>query len=296
MEPIGIAGTGRLAQALGRLLCERGNPIIVSGRDLSRTLQAANFIGKGVLAVSLTELPARAHRILVAVPDDALPSADEALAAAPEAPRIALHTSGATGPEALPRLASRGVNCGTIHPLQTISTREQGAADLPDSYFGVTASGTALDWAREICESLNGKLLLIQADRRPLYHAAAVMASNYLVAILDAAAILMEESGVAREQALPALEPLIRASIQNSLTSGPLAALTGPIERGDEHTVRSHLQALRGQSEALQHLYRAAALYTLGIAQRKSPAVDRTGIARRLRESQLCDDKEGSTP
>lgn len=296
MEPIGIAGTGRLAQALGRLLYDQGNPLVVSGRDLSRTSRAASFIGKDVPAVPITELPARTGKILIAVPDDALPSADEALAASTTPPAIALHTSGARGPEALGKLAERGVSCGAIHPLQTISTPEQGARDLPGSFFGITASGAALDWALEICESLNGTPLLIPVHRRPLYHAAAVMASNYLVAVLDAAATLMEESGVAREQALPALMPLIRASIENSLARGAVEALTGPIERGDGRTVASHLQALREAPDVLQHLYRAAGLYAVELAQRKEPAVDRSGIAAQLRESQLCDDKEGSTP
>ena len=292
MASIGIAGSGRMAQALGRLLAERGQPIAaIAGRDASRTSRAASFIGHHAQAAAVADLPAMASRILIAVPDDALVSVAATLAASATPPACVLHTSGAGGPEALAAIADRGTSCGAMHPLQTISTPEQGVADLPGSSFGITAEGPALDWALEICGALDGRPLLIPAELRPLYHAAAVMASNYIVAMVDAAATLMEQAGVAPEQALPALAPLIRASVENSLAAGPVQALTGPIERGDAETIASHLQALRGAPAVIEGLYRAAGLHTAALANRKFSATGRRNI-----ESLLCDHKEGSKP
>src|SRR5450631_1609941 len=99
MEPIGIAGTGRLAQALGRLLHDRGQPIAaIAGRDPSRTASAAAFINKDVIPVSVAELPIHAGRVLISVPDDALEPVAHTLAAAhPIAAhpvKMALHTCG----------------------------------------------------------------------------------------------------------------------------------------------------------------------------------------------------------
>jgi len=111
-------------------------------------------------------------------------------------------------------------------------------------------------------------VLNIRGQARPLYHAAAVMASNHLVALIDAAqGLLSEAAGVDRETALRALAPLVRSSVSNVLNHGPGAALTGPVERGDGATVAAHLQALAATPVA--DLYRAAGLHTLDLARRK---------------------------
>jgi predicted short-subunit dehydrogenase-like oxidoreductase (DUF2520 family) len=170
-----------------------------------------------------------------------------------------------------------------LHPLQTITTPAQGVADLPGASFGITGSGPASEWALEVCALLDGHALTIPAESRPLYHAAAVMASNYIVAMIDAAVILMGLAGVAREPASQALGPLVRASVENSLRIGPVQALTGPIERGDERTVAAHLRALDNAPESVRQLYRQAGLHAIEIARRKTPATDRGRIESLLR-------------
>jgi predicted short-subunit dehydrogenase-like oxidoreductase (DUF2520 family) len=289
ISSIGIAGAGRVGRALGRLLYDRGQPIVaIAGRDLSRTAEAAKFIGSGVQAVAYADLPTLASRLIIAVPDDALPSVTRTLADSENPVRIALHTCGSRGPEALAALEELGASCGALHPLQTIATPEQGVADLPGSYFGITASGPALDWAFEICGLLDGSALNIPPESRPLYHAAAVMASNYIMAMIDAAVILFKQSGVAEDQALAALAPMIRASVENTLAKGPVAALTGPIERGDQQTVASHLRALENAGdlvpETVKDLYSSGGLHAAAIARRKSPAIDRRAIESFLHE------------
>jgi predicted short-subunit dehydrogenase-like oxidoreductase (DUF2520 family) len=289
--PIGIVGPGRLGQALGKLLYGLGQPVVaIAGRDVSRTRAAAEFIGSGsrgnVQAVDCSKLPGMASRILIAVPDDALPTVARELASAPEPAGVALHTCGSRGPEALVFLQERGTVCGTFHPLQTVATPEQGVADLPGSYFGITAASDGRDWALEICELLGGHALDIPAGSRPLYHAGAVMASNYIVTMIDAAAMLFEQAGVDRAEALKALAPLIRASVSNTLAAGPAQALTGPIERGDEQTVAAHLRALRAAPESLRDLYCSAGLHTVELARRKSPDTDRRTIESLLRKEQ----------
>jgi predicted short-subunit dehydrogenase-like oxidoreductase (DUF2520 family) len=128
---------------------------------------------------------------------------------------------------------------------------------------------------------LEGKPLLIAAGKRPLYHAAAVMASNYVVALIDSAVILMEEAGVEPELALRALGPLLRASTENTLEAGPASALTGPIHRGDVGTVMAHLEALAEVPEAVRELYRRAGLHTAELAERKGAQRSEIKIALR---------------
>ena len=283
---IGIAGAGRIGCALGRLLRERGQPVAaVAGRDSDRTAAAAAFIG-GVEPVSYAQLPRHAARLIVAVPDDALEPVAALLAESAAPGGLALHTCGLRGPEALAALEARGVSCAALHPLQTVATPEQGLSALAGAVFGLTGSGPAAEWALEIVRLLEGRALEIPAGKRPLYHAAAVMAGNYAAALIDAAVILMGEAGVDREQALEALGPLIRTSVENALALGPLAALTGPIERGDINTVRAHLQALADAPETVRGLYRSAGLHTIEMSRRKTPGADRREMERGLREGQ----------
>jgi predicted short-subunit dehydrogenase-like oxidoreductase (DUF2520 family) len=280
-EPIGIAGSGKLAQAIGRLLRERGEPVVcIAGRDPFRTRLAAEFIGDGVEPAGLAELPGRASRLLIAVSDSALHDVAEALAAGVSGTGLALHTCGAKDIEELAPLRLRGFSCGTLHPLQTICSPEQGVAALRGAAFAVSGDGPGVEWAERIVELLGGRTLRIRPEARPLYHAAAAMASNYVAALLDAAqSLLATAAGEDGDSALRALGPLVRTAVDNILERGPVAALTGPIERGDAGTVRLHLDALASVSPVIRDLYCAAGLQALDMARRKglaAGAADRT--------------------
>jgi predicted short-subunit dehydrogenase-like oxidoreductase (DUF2520 family) len=279
MAPVAIAGAGRMGTALGLLLRERGVPVMaIAGRDPERTAAAAKFIGGATQPVTISRLAAHASQILIAVPDDALEAVSAVLAEAGAGKiKAAIHTSGARGPDALTALGSVGVSCAAMHPLQTVNTPQQGLSALPGSAFGISGDGKALEWALEIVALLEGKPLMIAPAMRPLYHAAAVMASNYIVALIDSAVILMGEAGVEPQQALRALAPLIRASVENSLEAGTAAALTGPIERGDAGTVLAHLQALARAPETVRELYRRAGLHAAELAERPRHGKERSG-------------------
>jgi predicted short-subunit dehydrogenase-like oxidoreductase (DUF2520 family) len=124
-------------------------------------------------------------------------------------------------------------------------------------------------WAREIVELVPGHFLSSQPAQWGLFHAAAVLASNYQVTLMDAALEALECAGVSRAEGLAALSPLVRATLNNVLRVGPQAALTGPISRGDVETVRRNREALTAVSSASQDLYRAAGRRTIPIARRQ---------------------------
>jgi predicted short-subunit dehydrogenase-like oxidoreductase (DUF2520 family) len=295
VSPVGIAGAGRVAQALGRLLAAQGEPVaFIASRTIQHARAAAAFIGPGVEAVSYSELAHHARRILIAVPDSALEAVAATLDASfPEWAGIVLHTCGAKGPEALQALAERGIFCGAIHPLQTISDPESGASALDGAAFAISGDAPALAWAERIAHAANGRILRIPAERRPLYHAAAVMASNYVTALLSAAQTLLIAADVDPQEALQALGPLARTSLDNALRQGPVAALTGPIERGDVSTIAAHLSALthitapNGIPGPIPMLYRAAGLQTLELARKKGLCAERAAATERLLEASL---------
>jgi predicted short-subunit dehydrogenase-like oxidoreductase (DUF2520 family) len=270
--PIGIAGAGRVAQAIGRLLVAKGEPVAaVASRTSAHAAEAAAFIG-GVSAVPLPALPERAGRILIAVSDDAIEEVARALAVAGMgAGAVALHTCGARGPEILAPLAAASVSCGVLHPLQTIASAEQGVRALAGCAYGISGDADAAAWAQRICGLAGGTPLYVAPERMGAYHAAAVMASNYVTGLLDAAVILMKTADIDGETALGALGPLVRASVDNALAFGPGEALTGPIVRGDLETVRRHVANLAGPPAAAG-LYRSAGLYVLEMARRRGLA------------------------
>jgi predicted short-subunit dehydrogenase-like oxidoreductase (DUF2520 family) len=266
--PIGIAGGGRLGQALGRLLHDKGEPIAaVACRSLERARAAAAFVGEDVAAAATAELPRYASRVLIAVPDDAIASVAATLAAA-GLKGMALHTSGTLGLAVLEPLAREGVACGSLHPLQTVPSPAQGVTALPGVWFALSGDAPAAAWARRIVGLLGGRAFEISEGSRPLYHAGAVMACNFFAALLDAGITLFGRAGLGREEALAALTPLVSAGVANAFRLGPERALTGPFARGDVESVRAHWAALAGAPEPLRELYRAAARYTIDLARR----------------------------
>jgi predicted short-subunit dehydrogenase-like oxidoreductase (DUF2520 family) len=159
-----------------------------------------------------------------------------------------------------------------LHPLQTIMSPEQGVASLADVTFGISGDGEANAWAGEIVQMVTagrGESLYIHADRLSYYHAGAVMASNALVAALDAAIILLAHAGVEEKAALRAVGPLARTSLDNALRCGSRAALTGPVARGDAATVAAHREALRNVDATVARLYEAAAGQLLQLAKQR---------------------------
>jgi predicted short-subunit dehydrogenase-like oxidoreductase (DUF2520 family) len=282
-DPITIVGSGRLAQAFGRLLAEHGEPIVaVAGRNPKHARAAAHFIGHGVEPVDLVAPASSVARVLIAVSDSAVQEVARHLAHTGMQGGSALHTCGAMGPEALAPLAQAGVSCGTLHPLQTFATPEQGLSLLPGTTFAIDGDAPALAWAERIAHLLGGHTLRIPPDRRTLYHAAAVMASNYVVALVDAAAMLMCAAGVDQEKALRAIGPLAEASVANARGLGPAKALTGPIQRGDLVTVIGHVRALAAAPASVRELYCAAGLHALDIAVRRGLPKDRARLIEKL--------------
>ena len=265
-----IVGTGRVAQALGRLMAQAGTtPIVIAGRTADHAQRAAAVIGPAAKTARIREIPGIADRILIAVVDAAIPSVVDDLADGGMSGGIALHTSGAHGPRLLDALAVRGVSCGVLHPLQTVASPELGVAALKGASFGVGGDPAAVEWAEQLVEAVEGKALRIRENGFASYHAGAVMAGNAVIAAIDAAVVLLGEAGVDRRDALRAIRPLCLTSAQNALEIGPEAALTGPVQRGDDETVRTHTAALAGSPRYVADLYRASGRALLEIARRR---------------------------
>jgi predicted short-subunit dehydrogenase-like oxidoreductase (DUF2520 family) len=218
ISTVRVVGTGRAGGALAARLTQRGLTVHAGREPL-----------------------ADAELVLLAVPDAAIA---EVARQVPIGPWLA-HVSGATSLHALEPHSRRF----SVHPLQTLS-REQGPEQLDGAWAAVTAeTDEARELARWLAETLGLRPFDLADADKPLYHAGAAMASNFLVTLHHAAARLLEESHAPPE----ALLPLMTRTIENGFV------LTGPIARGDWSTVEAHLHALEERAPDLVPLYRALA-------------------------------------
>ena len=209
-------------------------------------VESVNVIGRGragsALAARLeergVELRDHAELTLLCVPDTAI--SDVARGLSPGHGWIG-HVSGATPLSALAPHTRRF----SLHPLQTF-TLARGPEQLDGAWAAVTAeTDEARGQALELARTLGLEPFELADGERPLYHAGAAMASNYLVTLHDAAAALVAAAGAPPE----ALLPLMRRTIENGFE------LTGPIERGDWATVEAHREAIHKARPDLEPLY-----------------------------------------
>jgi predicted short-subunit dehydrogenase-like oxidoreductase (DUF2520 family) len=236
--------------------------IVGAGRAGGSIAAAAKAGGLDVAAGS-RELDPGAAVVLLCVPDGAIHDACEASVPMLDPGTFVGHVSGATGLDALAPAAEAGCQTFSIHPLQTIPTPQTDLAGAPCAISASSADAAAV--ATGLAERLGMLPFDVPEDGRAAYHAAASMASNFLIALEESAAELMASAGV--ENPREVLAPLVLRSAANWADSGA-AALTGPIARGDEETVALHLEALAARAPELRPLYEALAARTRDLGAR----------------------------
>ena len=276
-----VVGAGRAGSALGLELA-RSRLCLVGLWDLERRplpASLAPLFSSGGHAPPQA-LMDRADVVLLAVPDRAIAVAAQELR--PRAGASVLHLSGALGPEVLGALPE-GVHGGCYHPLQ--SFRSAGSPTLPVPPYAVAVDGddVALRAAFAIAAATDHLAVRVPAEGRAAYHAAAVLASNCLVALQAVAGRAMGLSGVPPELRWPLLWPLLAGTVGNLADGEFGAALTGPVVRGDEATVADNLEALRPDPVAAG-LYRALGLATVDLAEGLHLDAETAARVRRLLE------------
>ena len=251
------------------------------GTALSAALARAGVAVAGAPARTAAIPPAlsAADVVIVAVRDDRIAEVAARLAREQRLRReqVLLHTSGAHASGevlAAARPHVRGV--GMWHPLVSFADPRAAARTLDGVAFGIEGDEPARAVATRLARALHARPIFLDGDSVPLYHAGAVMAANYVVALADAARELLVLAGVAPAEALPALIPLMSSVVQNLSQLGLPSALTGPVARGDVSSVEHHLRILAQRAPQMLDLYRRLGRDVLRLAREKSalePAV-----------------------
>jgi predicted short-subunit dehydrogenase-like oxidoreductase (DUF2520 family) len=243
VPPLAVIGSGRMGRAIHGAARSEGIDSRLAGRE--DALKACEG----------------AEAALLCVPDARIEEACEAIAEAVPALRFVGHTSGALGAEPLHAATARGAAAFGLHPLQTITRDDPELIGASCAVSGSTPE--ALELARALAHRLGMRSFELPEAKRAAYHAAASIASNFLVTLEESAVRLLQAAGV--DEGRARLGPLVLRTATNWSEDGP-EALTGPIARGDEATVERHLEAIEAECPELLDLYRALAERTRALA------------------------------
>src|SRR5262245_34237457 len=261
---ISIIGAGRVGTALGIALSRSGYEVkLVVTRRAGHARRAARLIHRGTVGLSASELRrlspntrgllTQSSVIVIATPDDEIATVAVEIATGLKRkgfsgrPKVALHTSGALPAKVLEPMRPLGFSVGSFHPLISISDSKTGAEWLTRAFFSVEGDAAAVRAAKRMARDLGGRAFVVTRDAKALYHAAALMSSPNLTALIDISLEMLSRCGLTANQSRKVLLPLIRSTLDNLETQNPSQALTGTFKRGDVATVRRHLEAISNE-------------------------------------------------
>ncbi len=272
---IGFIGIGVLGRGLALSLIAQGYRVIGAQ---SRTRSSALWLGERIpqcqVFDSAQDLADAADLIFITTPDSVIPEVAASITWRPG--QGAVHCSGALSTAVLDCASQQGADIGSFHPFQTFAGVID-AADTVSRLSGVTFAVSGTGWLEplltDLAHDLGGRVVSIPDEDRPAYHASAVLSCGYLLALLQSAVSLWETFGVDPGDAMKAIYPLARATLENLAAHGAESSVTGPVVRGDAATIQSHLELLSQKAPDSLPVY-------LALTRSSFPLATRRGVSR----------------
>jgi predicted short-subunit dehydrogenase-like oxidoreductase (DUF2520 family) len=277
MKTLNVIGAGRVGRTLAHLL--HHNQMFAIQAVLNGTAASARaavaFIGAGDAAQAL-EAMAPADVWMVTTPDRRIADTCAMLAASGRLRPgdVVFHCSGALASSELETAAAAGALVASVHPLKTFAEPADAIRTFAGTPCVAEGDPAALQVLAPVFERIGARLMEIDRGGKTLYHAACVIVSNDLVALLETGLRCYEQAGIARDAASRMIEPIVRETVENVLRSGTARALTGPVARGDDLVVARHLEALDASDARIAAIYRVLGRVALELARDKGAAED----------------------
>lgn len=274
-----MIGAGRCGLQLARAIAAAGLELVGVAARSPRSRRRAARLLDGVAVTFVGAPHPRATNWLFAVPDDVLPGLAADLARTDQsAPRVAVHTSGVLGSDALAPLRGSVRGLGSFHPLLSFPSAEGALVSTAGALAAIEGDAAGLAACRSLARALAMRPLRLTADAKPRYHAAAVLAANLTHALVAEARSQFASCGVPPRVAVAALKALTASAVGAALEARGWERLTGPLTRGDVASLRAHLAALPPRVATVYRAVSALAVHRLS----ESGLIDETTARQEL--------------
>lgn len=275
---IAFIGAGRLVQALAPAFAQAGFAVAaiaarspVSAPSLLRAGAGWQICAQAQQAADMADL------MFIAVSDAAIEKVAGEIAWRPG--QSVVHCSGATEVSVLGVAAAQGARIGGFHPLQLFADPEVALRCMAGSSVAIEAEGALESTLQQLAQAVGYRAIKLPAGARGRYHCATNYGASFLLSLLREACDLWNSFGVSDEQALAALLPLARGTLETAAAQGLTGAIAGPISRGDAQVVALHMRELAALDASHLALYREVSLRLLGLA-RQQGRLDAQSLAR----------------
>ncbi len=270
-KTIALIGCGKAGLSVALALKREGWLVVgCASRGSESEKRGSEWLNCRILG-SFSEIPTGAI-VVLGVPEAALKTVDAKLAMEDThlKDRVVVHLSGGLPARVLEECRLSGASVGSMHPIMALPDPLTGAIRLKKATFALEGRFKAVSAMQAMAHSMSGTYFILSTRGKTLYHAAAVVASNHLVALLADSEEMLKLAGGDMKVGWPAFQSLVEGTVANFYAAGSVASLTGPVERGDLEMVKTHLQSLKRWPHLMER-YRIMALATVDIAKKRHP-------------------------
>lgn len=265
---IGFIGAGKVGFSLGKYFSLHGIPVTGYYSKSSESAKAAATFTNTLFFSTLEAIIHASDTLFLTVPDGEIEILWDDIKRLPIQNKKICHCSGCLSASVFYGIEALGAFGYSVHPLYAISNKLHSYEELQRAVFTLEGSSFYLQKMKEMLETLGNAVQTISGEKKTLYHAAAVYASNQMIALANVAQNLLVNCGFSDELALQALTPLMLGNMEKLCATSPEEALTGPIERNDTTTVLHHLACLDKEEKTL---YVLLSKRLLAVARKKHP-------------------------
>ena len=279
---VGFIGAGKAGCSLGKYFSKSDKVSVTGYYSLieEEAGWAAAFTETEMFNTP-NEVVAASDSIIISTPDGAVKDVWNGLDKELIKGRIICHLSGSLSSDVFSGIGNYGGYPISIHPLFAFSDKESAYKELNSVCFTLEGHPFAVSAWEKCIEACGNQAVIIKKESKPLYHAAASILSNHVIAILDTGYRLLHECGFSEEQARRYTASLVRENVEHVIKSGSMDALTGPIERNDTDTVLKHLQVLDDDDRTL---YKTCGRILLDISGKKNADRDYGRLSEILKD------------
>ena len=264
---LGFIGAGRVGTGLAKGFARAGRDVVaVASRSIASARALARRV-RGARACAPQEVADRADLVFLTVPDDAIEPVASGIRW--RAGSACVHCSGAADLDLLKKAAADGAFTGGFHPLHMFGEPGESPDALSGCAIALAGPDALLKKLERLARSLGARPLRLPEGGRALYHAAANFSGAFVIALIQETIAVWEKLGIAEADALAALLPLLRGTVDNVERLGAAGGLGSAVARGDLGTLRRHLDALAKSAPDSLELYRILSLRTIPLALAK---------------------------